>query len=143
MRWLAGRDKSEPASNSTCKGQYGDLKVTPLHVANDAIYKVSGFTTARFKLENSDWDDSLFVRYQGSNKYKLKEVTMTVIKGLVYSFEFEAEWSENTRTMSVFMPGDPRSNENGYVYNDESIEMRAAIKCGFEAVHFFRMRNSH
>ena len=138
-KWLFGSDKSEPRSNSTCKGQHGNLTVKQVQFLGESVYEVSGFTTTEFRPdENSEWGDSLLVKSEGSNKYRLwQRRAMTRIKETAYWFAFEAEWNENTRTMINVMPGDPYSNNNGYVYNDESKAVREAIKCGFEAVHFF------
>jgi hypothetical protein len=142
-KWIFGSDKSEPRSKSTCKGQHGNLSVKQLQIGGEFVYEVSGFTTTEFRPdENSEWGDSLLVRYNGSNHYKLwsdrgSDRAMTRIKGRAYWFTFEVEWNENTRTYINVMPGDPQSNNNGYVINDESKAVREAIKCGFEAVHLF------
>lgn len=139
FKWLFGSDKSEPKSNSTCKGQHGKFTVKPLNVVGDSIYEVSGFTKAVFRTDmDSDWSDSLLVRYKGGNNYELKDRTMSLIDGKAYWFQFKGTWSERTSTMITVMPGDELSNNNAHLYSDESIEVREAIKCGFEAVHFFR-----
>ena len=137
--WLYGSDVSELRSKSTCKGQHGNLTVKQLQLGGEFVYEVSGFTTTQFRLdENSEWGDSLLVRYNGSNNYKLwRDRAMTRIKGRAYWFAFDVEWNENTRTHINVMPGDPQSKNNGYVINDESKAVREAIKCGFEAVHSF------